>query len=201
MKGYTGVIIVICLLGGLFIGTQITGNRNTIIINNVDNKLNEVIGIIHSNYVDSTDIDSIIENCLPKVISELDPHSVYIPAKDVEETNSDLQSSFSGIGIRFTIQDDTIHISDVIRGGPSEKVGILAGDKIIEVNDTLFVGKDICTNETSLKKLKGPKGSYVKVGIERYGEKELLHFNIRRDEIPIESIEATYMINDKWGYV
>ena len=90
MKGYTGVIIVICLLGGLFIGTQITGNRNTIIINNVDNKLNEVIGIIHSNYVDSTDIDSIIENCLPKVISELDPHSVYIPAKDVEETNSDL---------------------------------------------------------------------------------------------------------------
>lgn len=201
MKGYTGVIIVICLLGGLFIGTQITGNRNTIIINNVDNKLNEVIGIIHSNYVDSTDIDSIIENCLPKVISELDPHSVYIPAKDVEETNSDLQSSFSGIGIRFTIQDDTIHISDVIRGGPSEKVGILAGDKIIEVNDTLFVGKGICTNETSLKKLKGPKGSYVKVGIERYGEKELLHFNIRRDEIPIESIEATYMINDKWGYV
>ena len=202
MKGYTGVIIAICLLGGLFIGTQITGNRNTIIINaGDDNKLNEVIDIIRTNYVDSTDIDSIIESSLPKIISELDPHSVYIPVKDVEETNSDLQSSFSGIGIRFTIQDDTIHISDVIRGGPSEKVGILAGDKIIEVNDTLFVGKDICTNETSLKKLKGPKGSYVKVGIERYGEKELLHFNIRRDEIPIESIEATYMINDKWGYV
>ena len=201
MKGYTGVIVVICLLGGFFLGTQITGNRNTIIINNVDNKLNEAIGIIQSNYVDSTDMDSIIETCLPKVISELDPHSVYIPAKDVEETNSDLQSSFSGIGIRFTIQEDTIHISDVIRGGPSEKVGILAGDRIIEVNDTLFVGKDICTNETALKKLKGPKGSYVKVGIERYGEKELLHFNIRRDEIPVESIEATYMINDKWGYV
>lgn len=201
MKGYTGVIIVICLLGGFFIGTQIRDNRNTIIINTVENKLDEVLGVIQTNYVDTTNIDSIIEKCLPEIISELDPHSVYIPAKDVEETNSDLQSSFSGIGIRFTIQEDTIHISDIIRGGPSEKVGLLAGDRIIKVNDTLFVGKGVCTNETAMKKLKGPKGSYVKVGIERYGEKELLNFNIRRDEIPIESIEAAYMINDKWGYV
>ena len=201
MKGYTGVIVVICLLGGFFIGTQITGNKNTIIINTVDNKLGEVLGIIKANYVDSTDIDSIIENSLPKVISELDPHSVYIPKKDVEATNSDLQSSFSGIGMRFTIQEDTIHISDIIRGGPSEKVGLIAGDRIIKVNDTLFVGKGVCTNETAMKKLKGPKGSFVKVGIERYGEKELLDFNIRRDEIPIESIEAKYIINNKWGYV
>lgn len=201
MKGYTSVVIVICLLGGFFIGTQITGNRNSIVINTVDNKLSEVLGIIQTSYVDSTDIDSLIEKSLPKVISELDPHSVYIPQKDVEITNSDLQSSFSGIGIRFTIQEDTIHISDVIRGGPSEKIGIIAGDRIIKVNDTLFVGKDICTNETAIKKLKGPKGSFVKVGIKRYGEKDLLDFNIRRDEIPVESIEATYLINDKWGYV
>ena len=201
MKGYTGVIVVICLLGGFFLGMQITSNNNTIVINAADNKLGDVIDIIHTNYVDSTDIDSIIEKCLPKIISELDPHSVYIPQKDVEETNSDLQSSFSGIGIRFTIQEDTIHISDIIRGGPSEKAGLLAGDRIIKVNDTLFVGKEICTNETALKKLKGPKGSFVKVAIERYGEKELLDFNIRRDDIPIESIEAIYIINDKWGYV
>ncbi len=201
MKRHTGIIVVICLLGGFFIGMQMANNKNTIIINNTDNKLCEMLDIIQSNYVDSTDIDSIIELSLPKIISELDPHSVYIPQKDVEATNSDLQSSFSGIGIRFTIQEDTIHISDVIRGGPSEKVGILAGDRIIKVNDTLFVGKDVCTNETAIKKLKGPKGSFVKIGIERYGEKELLDFNIRRDEIPVESIEATYMINDKWGYV
>lgn len=110
MKGYTGLIVVTCLLGGLFIGTQITGNRNTIVINTVENKLDEVLGIIATNYVDSTSTDSIIEKCLPKVISELDPHSVYIPQKDVEETNSDLQSSFSGIGVRFTIQEDTIQI-------------------------------------------------------------------------------------------
>ena len=201
MKGYTGVIMVICLLGGFFLGSQISGNRDTITTDAADNKLDEVLGIIGTNYVDSTDIDSIIEKCLPKIISALDPHSVYIPKKDVEITNSDLQSSFSGIGIRFTIQEDTIHISDVIRGGPSEKVGMLAGDRIIMVNDTLFVGKGVCTNDAAMKKLKGPKGSYVKVSVERYGEKELQHFNIRRDEIPVESIEAAYMINDKWGYV
>lgn len=201
MKQHTGVIVVVCLLCGFFAGSRIAGNKNTIIINNTDNKLNEMLGIIETNYVDSTSIDSLIEKCLPEIISELDPHSVYIPQKDVEETNSDLQSSFSGIGIRFTIQEDTIHISDVIRGGPSEKAGMLAGDRIIKVNDTIFVGKGICTNEAALKKLKGPKGSFVKLGIERYGEKELLDFNIRRDEIPVESIEATYLINNKWGYV
>ena len=201
MKGYTGVIVVACLLGGLFIGTLIGDNKNTIIINTTNNKFDEVLDIIRTNYVDSTEIDSIIEKSLPKVISELDPHSVYIPKKDVEDTNSDLQSSFSGIGVRFTIQEDTIHISDVIRGGPSEKVGILPGDRIIKVNDTLFVGKGVCTNEAALKKLKGPKGSFVKVAVERYGENDLLNFNIRRDEIPVESIEATYMINGKWGYV
>ena len=201
MKGYTSVIVVICLLGGFFLGTQLNSNDNKGLTCATDNKLSEVLDIIETSYVDSTDIDSIIEKSLPKVISELDPHSVYIPQKDVEASNSDLQSSFSGIGIRFTIQEDTIHVSDVIRGGPSEKVGMLAGDRIIKVNDTLFVGKDVCTNDKALKKLKGPKGSYVKVSVERYGEKELLDFNIRRDEIPVESIEATYMINDKWGYV
>ena len=202
MKGYAGFIVVAsCMLCGFFLGTQTIGDRNTIIIESYGNKLDEVFGIIQTNYVDSTCIDSIIEKCLPEILSELDPHSVYIPAKDVEETNADLQSSFSGIGIRFTIQEDTIHISDVIRGGPSEKAGILAGDRIITVNDTLFVGKDICTNETAIKKLKGPKGSFVKIGIQRYGEKDLLDFNIRRDEIPVESIEASYMIDGKWGYV
>ena len=202
MKLYKGIVAgIACLLLGFYTGIQMRGNCNNITINNVDNKFNEMLDIIDAYYVDSTDIDSIIEKSLPKVISELDPHSVYIPLKDVEATNSDLQSSFSGIGIRFTIQEDTIHISDVIRGGPSEKAGILAGDRIIKVNDTLFVGKEICTNETAMKKLKGPKGSFVKVGIERYGEKELLDFNIRRDEIPVESIEAKYIINGKWGYV
>ena len=192
--------IVTGLICCFFLGMMSGSNDKTLIIN-TQNKLDEVFGIIATEYVDSTDIDSLIEKSIPKVIAELDPHSVYIPAKDAEATNADLQSSFSGIGIRFTIQEDTIHISDVIRGGPSEKVGMLAGDRIIKVNDTLFVGKDVCTNDKAMKKLKGPKGTYVKLGIQRYGEDDLLDFMIRRDDIPVESIEATYMIDGKWGYV
>ena len=201
MNRTTIVFILSFLTLGFLIGLNVPRMENTIIIDNIGNKLNEVLNIIELNYVDSTDIDSIIEKSLPKVLEELDPHSVYIAAKDVEKSNADLQSSFSGIGIRFSIQEDTIHISDIIRGGPSEKVGMLAGDRIIKVNDTLFVGKGVCTNDAALKKLKGPKGSFVKVSVKRYGEKDLLDFNIRRDEIPMESIEAAYMIDGKWGYV
>lgn len=200
MKKGTVVIFVATLLCGIFIGMGILGPRNTVIIENSSNKLNEIFTIVNGCYVDNTDIDSMIEKSIPKIISELDPHSVYIPLKDVEATNADLQSSFSGIGIRFTIQEDTIHISDVIRGGPSEKAGMLAGDRIVTVNDTTFVGKE-CTNDAAMKKLKGPKGSFVKLGIKRYGEKNLLEFTLRRDEIPVESIEAAYMINNRWGYV
>lgn len=194
------LLIAAALICCFFAGMRFGGN-NKPYVTTPGNKLNEIFGIIAAEYVDSTDIDSLIEKSVPKVIAELDPHSVYIPAKDAEATNADLQSSFSGIGIRFTIQEDTIHISDIIRGGPSEKVGMLAGDRIIKVNDTLFVGKDICTNDNAMKKLKGPKGTFVKLGIERPGEKDLLDFTIRRDDIPVESIEATYMIDGKWGYV
>jgi carboxyl-terminal processing protease len=200
MNRTTAVFLLACLTLGFLIGINMPRTETTYIISSTGNKLDEVFGIINASYVDSTDIDSLIEKSIPRVLEELDPHSVYIAAKDVEESNADLQSSFSGIGIRFTIQDDTLRVSDIIRGGPSEKVGMLAGDRIIKVNDTLFVGKGVCTNDAALKKLKGPKGSFVKIAVERYGEKDLLDFNIRRDDIPMESIEAAYMI-DQWGYV
>lgn len=201
MKKVTAVFLVACVTLGFLLGLNVPRQGHTYIINNTDNKLGEILNNIQARYVEETDIDSIIEKSIPKVLEELDPHSVYIPKNEVENSNSDLQSSFCGIGIRFTIQEDTLHINDVIRSGPSEKVGMLAGDRIIKINDTLFVGKDVCTNSAALKKLKGERGSYVKVSVERYGEKDLLEFNIRRDDIPVESIEATYMINDKWGYV
>ena len=194
-------LLIAAALACCFLAGMHFGGNNKPYTTSSGNKLNEIFGIIATAYVDSTDIDSLIEKSVPKVIAELDPHSVYIPAKDAEATNADLQSSFSGIGIRFTIQEDTIHISDIIRGGPSEKVGMLAGDRIIKVNDTLFVGKGICTNDNAMKKLKGPKGTFVKLGVQRAGEKDLLDFTIRRDDIPVESIEATYMIDNKWGYV
>ena len=139
MKKGAIVLMLACVLAGFYMGMTLSGYGSTIVIENSGgNKLTEVFDIIESSYVDSADMDSMVEKCIPKIVSELDPHSVYIPAKDVEATNADLQSSFSGIGIRFTIQDDTIHISDVIRSGPSEKVGLLAGDRIVKVNDSLL---------------------------------------------------------------
>ena len=203
MKRFIPILVTtLCLLLGYIVGTSSTLSqiKKHLSIEH-DNKMNEVLGLVNGMYVDELDIDSIIENCIPKVLTELDPHSVYVPIEEVEAANAELESSFSGIGIRFTIQEDTINISDVIRNGPSEKVGLLAGDRIIKVNDTLFVGKDVCTNDKAMKKLKGPKGTFVKLGIQRYGEPDLLDFIIRRDQIPVESIEAYYLINDKWGYI
>lgn len=143
---------------------------------------------------------NLVEEAMPQILAELDPHSSYIPAKDLEAVNSDLKGSFSGIGVQFTIQDDTIHINSVIQGGPSEKVGLLAGDRIVEVDDSSFVGK-IVTNSEAMRRLKGEKGSKVKLGIYRPGEKEILHFTVVRGDIPVKSIDAAYMINDKFGYV
>lgn len=200
------LVATACMLGACLIGFH-SGTKQTLsqieqhILINSDNKLSEILSLVNGLYVDDVDIDSIIEKSIPKVLTELDPHSVYIPIDEVEATNSELESSFSGIGIRFTIQDDTINISDVIRGGPSERIGLLAGDRIIKVNDTLFVGKGVCTDDKAMKKLKGPKGSFVKLGIQRYGEPDLLDFVIRRDQVPVESIEAYYLIDNKWGYI
>jgi carboxyl-terminal processing protease len=142
----------------------------------------------------------LVEEAMPQILNELDPHSSYIPAKDLQAVNDDLAGSFSGIGVQFTIQQDTIHISDVISGGPSEKVGIMPGDRIVEIDDSAFVGK-IVTNNESMKRLKGPKGSEVKIGIFRPGEKEILHFTIIRGDIPNKSIKAAYMIDGKYGYM
>ncbi|MBP3613800.1 MAG: S41 family peptidase [Bacteroidaceae bacterium] len=201
MKKYTPTLLVLSALIGTFIGFYIADiQQKTIIIPSGMNKVDELMELVHRCYVDSLEMNEIIEKTMPKILTELDPHSTYIPAKDLEATNADLRSSFSGIGIRFLIEEDTIHISDIIRGGPSEQVGLMPGDRIITINDTLFVGK-VCTNDAAMSKLKGPGGTKVKIGVKRWGEKELLHFNITRGEIPVQSIEASYMINNKWGYI
>ena len=201
MKKYTPTLLVLSALIGTFIGFYIADiQQKTIIIPSGMNKVDELMELVHRCYVDSLEMNEIIEKTMPKILTELDPHSTYIPAKDLEATNADLRSSFSGIGIRFLIEEDTIHISDIIRGGPSEQVGLMPGDRIITINDTLFVGK-ICTNDAAMSKLKGPGGTKVKIGVKRWGEKELLNFNITRGEIPVQSIEASYMIDNKWGYI
>lgn len=202
MRRYTPALMVLCIFSGIIIGIYITYDKavKSALEYNGASKVDELMQLVHMNYVDSISMDEIIETAMPKILADLDPHSTYIPAKEVEATNADLKSSFSGIGVRFVIEQDTLHITDVIRGGPSEQVGLLAGDRLITVNDTLFVGEP-CTNEAALSKLKGPKGSCVKLGIQRYGSNELLHFNITRGDIPLESIEVAYTINDRWGYI
>lgn len=197
------VIVAVSIVTGILIGTfyanHFSGNKLGI-INTSSNKLNALLRIIDDQYVDTVNMGELVEDAMPQILGELDPHSSYIPAKDLEAVNSDLKGSFSGIGIQFTIQQDTIHVNNVIQGGPSEKVGLMAGDRIIEVDDSAFVGK-IVTNYESMKRLKGPKGSEVKLGVFRPGEKETLHFTIVRGDIPVKSVDAAYMLNDKFGYI
>ena len=202
---YIPIIIAVSTVVGIFIGTfyakRYADPRQQIgAIAPTSNKLNGLLRIINDQYVDTVNMIDLVEDVMPQVLGELDPHSSYIPAKDLQAVNDELKGSFSGIGIQFSIEQDTIHISNVIPGGPSEKVGLMPGDRIVEIDDSAFVGK-IVTNHESMKRLKGPKGSEVKLGVFRHGEKELLHFTIIRGDIPVKSIDATYMLNDKYGYI
>ncbi len=200
---FTPLIIAISIVVGILIGTfyaqHFAGNKLGI-INSSSNKLNALLRVIDDQYVDTVNMTDLVEKAMPQILAELDPHSTYIPAQDLDDVNSELEGSFSGIGIQFTIQDDTIHVNSVIQGGPSEKVGIMAGDRIVTVNDSTFVGKWL-TNEKAMHTLKGPKGSQVKIGVSRATEKGILKFTITRGEIPQNTIDAAYMLDNDFGYV
>jgi carboxyl-terminal processing protease len=163
-------------------------------------KLNEIFSLLNQEYVDSLDVDDLVEQAIPTLISELDPHSVYIPAKDLESTNEQLSGSFSGIGVQFNIQNDTVMVIGVIAGGPSEKVGLVPGDRIVSVDDSVFVGKGI-TNEKVFNKLRGEKGTHVKVGVRRASADEELKFDIVRGDIPLVSVNASFLIDKNIGYI
>jgi carboxyl-terminal processing protease len=200
---FTPVIIAVSIVFGILIGMfytkNLTGSRPGI-INSSSGKVNALLRIIDDQYVDTVNINDLVENVMPQLLAELDPHSTYIPAKRLEEVNSELEGHFSGIGIQFTIQQDTIHVNSVIQGGPSEKAGLMAGDRITTVNDSAFTGKRI-DNETAMHTLKGPKGTHIKLGIKRASEKDILEFDITRGDIPQNSIDAAYMLTDDCGYI
>ena len=197
------LIMALCVVAGIFIGTfyanHFSGNRLNI-INSGSNRLNNLLHIIDDQYVDKVNIDSLVDKAIPQILSELDPHSVYISAKDVQSANDDLKGSFSGVGIEFTIRQDTIHVQNVIKNGPAERAGILAGDKIVSVDGKRFVGK-IVTNEEAQHRLKGQKDTKVKIGVQRFGQKAFKYFTVTRGEIPQKSISATYMIDNETGYI
>ena len=196
-------LMALCVVIGILIGTfyanHFSGNRLNI-INSGSNRLNNLLHIIDDQYVDAVNLDSLVDKAIPQILSDLDPHSVYISAKDVQQATDDLKGSFSGIGVEFVIREDTIHIQGIIKDGPAERAGLLAGDKIVSVDDKPFVGK-IVTNEEAMHRLKGKKGTKVKVGVVRYGHKAVKTFTITRDDIPQKSVSAAYMIDDSTGYI
>lgn len=193
------VSVIIGILIGTFYANRYSGNRLNI-INTTSNKLNDLLYIIDDQYVDKVDISNLVEKAMPSILSELDPHSSYISAKDASSANDELKGSFSGIGVQFTIKDDTVHINNVIKDGPSEDVGLLPGDRIISVDGKPYVGKEV-TNQETMRRLKGAKGSKVKLGIKRHGEDKPLSFTIVRGDVPVYSITSTYMLNPELGYV
>ena len=197
------LFLALSLVAGILIGTfyanHFSGNRLSI-INTGSNKLNDLLRIIDEQYVDTVNVKDLVESAMPKILSELDPHSAYISAQNAEESMEDLKGSFSGFGVMFVTREDTIHIMNVVKGGPSEKVGLMAGDRIVSVDGKPFVGKEV-TDVTAKKTLKGPKGSKVKLGIKRNHEKETLYFDIVRGDIPQHSIDASYMVTPDVGYI
>ena len=196
---WLALAVVIGIAIGTFYANHFSGNRLSI-INSGSNKLNNLLYIIDDQYVDTVDMADLVEQAMPQILSELDPHSTYISASDVQAANDDLRGSFSGVGIEFTIRNDTLRVQNVISEGPAEQAGVLAGDKIVTVDDSVFTGKSL-TNDEAMHRLKGPKGTKVKLGILRYGEKDLRYVTVTRGEIPMKSITAAYMLDDQTGYI
>ncbi len=200
---YMPLLLALCVVVGILIGTfyanHFSGNRLNI-INSGSNRLNNLLHIIDDQYVDTVNMDDLVEKAIPEILGELDPHSVYFNAKDVQSANDDLRGSFSGVGIEFVIRKDTIHIQNVIQGGPSEQAGLQAGDKIVSVDDEPFVGEKV-TNEEAMRRLKGPRGTKVKIGVMRYHQKNVKYYTVTRDDIITKSINTAYMLDDKTGYI
>ena len=163
-------------------------------------KVDRLLQLMENAYVDSLNIDSITDEVMAELVQKLDPHSSYIPKEDLEMVNSELAGSFSGIGVQFSIQQDTVRIVAVIAGGPCEGVGVLAGDKIVSVDDSTFVGKKM-NNEKVMKTLRGPKGTQVKLGILRAGVNEPLSFTVTRGDIPVHSVDAKFIIKPNIGFI
>ena len=196
-------IMAVCVVIGIIIGTffsnHFSGNRLNV-INSGSNRLNNLLHLIDDQYVDAVNIDSLVDKAIPQILAELDPHSVYISAKDAAQATDDLKGSFSGVGIEFVIRQDTIHVQNVIQNGPAEKAGLLAGDKIVAVDGKPFVGKQV-TNQEAMHRLKGPKDTKVMIGVLRYGSSKVQTFTVTRGEIPTKSVTAAYMLDDSTGYI
>lgn len=165
-------------------------------------KLVYLFDLLRTRYVDTLNLQQLVEDAIPTIIEDLDPHSAYFSKNELQEVNEQLDGSFSGIGVQFNIQNDTVMVIQVIAGGPAEKVGMMAGDRIVEVNDTVFCGPESGISNTKVQKtLKGPKGTLVKVGVRRATSDEILRYDITRGDIPVNSVTAEYLVEGNIGYI
>ena len=192
---YRLLITWVCVCLALSLGAQ-----NNKLFNSPSRKLQLAEFAIANLYVDEVDEDELVEDAIISMLKELDPHSTYSDSEEVRKLNEPLQGNFDGIGIQFNMATDTLFVIQPVSGGPSEKVGILAGDRIIEVNDTVIAGVKMSTEDV-MRRLRGKRGTKVNVKIQRRGVKELLPFTITRDKIPVYSLDASYMVNDHIGYI
>lgn len=200
---YLPLLIAFSVIIGIYLGNRLARPQQASLQNislQSSNKLSTIVDLIENAYVDSVPKNKIIEEAIPALLKNLDPHSTYIAASDMQEVTEEMQGNFGGIGVQFSILNDTVHVVDVVSGGPSYKLGIQPGDRIIMVNDSTIAGTGI-KNEKVLKLLRGEKGTKVKVGIKRVGIKDVIQYTIVRGDIPIISVDVSYMINDTTGYV
>ncbi len=191
------LIVAVAFMAGLYAGGLLQRSPG---VSKAAQKLGTILNLVASEYVDEVDLDSLVDVTLPSLLSNLDPHSVYIPKSRLSDVNDELESSFSGIGVQFMMQNDTITVLEVISGGPSEKVGLMAGDRIVTID-----GEDVTNRKLSpddvRSMLKGEAGTRVKLGIKRKSSKSLLDYEVTRGDIPVTSVDSYYMLNDSVGYV
>ncbi len=191
------MIVAAVFVSGLLLGALLQHSRGGSAANK---KLAMILNLIENEYVDDVNIDSLLEATLPQLLSNLDPHSVYIPKSDLQDVNDELEGSFSGVGIQFMINNDTVTVIEVISGGPSEKVGLMAGDRIVSVDGENIAGIGI-SNEEVMKLLKGETDSHVSLGIKRSNSKKTLKFDVTRGPVPVTSVDAAYMVNDSTALI
>lgn len=190
------VVLAAGIIAGIFIGRRMSSGS----LSPEEEKIRMVMSLIEQQYVDEIDTDSLLDMAIPEMLASLDPHTVYIPASELQATNDDLESSFGGVGVMFQMLNDTVNVIEVVAGGPAERVGLLPGDIILEANGKKLSGAK-ATNEDVFSALRGKEGTKVKVQVKRSSSKKPLSFEITRGEIPSNSVDAVYMVDDEIGYV
>jgi carboxyl-terminal processing protease len=196
------LILSVALVLGMVLGALISQNRMKQSLFNLpkQDKLTALINFIEMEYVDTISKSSLVELTIPSLLNNLDPHSMYMPASEIQRINEPLEGNFDGIGVQFNMLNDTVVVIQTISGGPSERLGIIAGDRIITINDTVVAGKQLPNTEI-VNKLRGRSGTSVRVGISRQNIPGLMEFVITRDKIPLYSVDVSYMINAETGYI